>query len=467
VSRWAVVSSALGDLPTPNNPPVVNAGNDQTVGAGTLSLTFTATDPDGDILDVEDATWEQVSGPATLSPAPTAGSRTWSNIVFTTPGTYVLRATQIDPHGAIGTDTKTVTVSAGGAANLAEERLGLFARTGYPGDGAGPRPTLTKTSAGAVTFVQSYWEPDGLAASVVRELISPQDWAAWHSNVNGYLNTYKTLCQAPRNTIMLFAVPMFTGDEFTSTHESMRQAYVRGANGDFIADHWSDLRTALVNGRYGIDFPVYIDPCSEYDLGNPGTYPNNVGQAGRLNWGRMRDGAACIRAFYNYLKASCPLLEFGSCRISSGGTDKYMNINNQVETFGGLFPSGLDMSAALLYELNRQSAPLTTWFTWLSQNMYFNSEAEHNIKYAETLAAAQAYGIGTGSEEAGVAAATIVADNLAVRQFLDRKRTQMNALPASGPGHLKFFIYFEGLDPSCLYSNYPLALAHFRSTWGT
>jgi hypothetical protein len=462
----AVVAAALGDLPAANAAPTVNAGNDQSIGASTISLTSTATDVD-DTLDITEAGWIQISGPAILSPEPPTDSRTWSDIVFTTPGTYVLQAYQVDSRGNVGRDNKTVTVTAGGAGNQAEERLGLFARTGYGGDGAGPRPTLSKTAAGAVTFVKSYWEPDGLAAHQVRELISSESWSTWHSNVGGYLPTYAELCESPRDTTMLFAIPMFTEDEPTSTHEQMRQSYADGANGDYIASHWSFLRTTLANNGYGIDFPVLIDPCSEYDLGNPATFPDNAGQPGRLNWGRMRDGAECIVAYYDYLKASLPLLEFGTCRISSGGTSKYMNASNQVETFGGEFPQGLDMSAALLYELNRQR-PLDEWdFTWLAQNMYFNSESAANVKFAETQAAVAAYGIGTGTEECGVAAQTIVPDNLAMRQFLDRKRAQMNALPASGPGHLKVCIYFEGLNPSCLYSNYPLALAHFKSTWGT
>jgi hypothetical protein len=439
---------------------------DQTVASGAIvTLTATATDAE-DTLVPSQASWSQVSGPATLTPPPPQTSPVWTNVAFVTPGVYVVQATWSDPRGLTGTDTKQVTVNAGGGAgNMAAERLGVFARTGYSGDGAGPRPTITKTADGAVAFVQSYWEADGLAATCVRELIDGSSWNAWRTNVGGYLPKYKVLCQSPRTTVMLWACPMISGDEFTSTHESMRQAYIRGANGAYInAGHWTFLRDTLKANGYGVTFPVWIDPCSEYDLGNPNTYPNNVGAAGRMNWGRMRDGAACVRRFYEYLKEELPLLEFGTCRISAGGTSKYMNINNAVETFGGQFPQGLDMSAALLFELNRQKAPLSSWFSWLAVNMYQQEESQQNVKWAETLAAVQQYGIATGVEEFGVGQINIQPDNLETRNFIDRKRDQYNLRPASGPGSLKFCIYFEGYNPSCLYNHYPNALAHFVLT---
>lgn len=453
-----------------NTAPVVNAGVDQTVAPGTIipALTMSATDAQ-DALDPTDAHWSQVSGPATLTPPPPANSPTWANVACITPGVYVVQASWSDPRGLVGTDSKTITVSAaGGAGGMAGERLGVFARTDYRGDGAGPRPTIPRTAAdkkcscGAPTFVESYWEADGLKATVIRELIGPQTWAGWRTNLTTYLPDYAPLCGTTPARTMLFCIPMFTGDEFTGSLESMRQAYARGAQGAYIQPgEWQHARDRLAENGYGIDFPVFIDPFSEFDLGN---FPN-VGQAGRLNFGRMRDGVACARRFYEYLKPDLPLIEFGTCRISSGGTPKYMNINNAVETFGGQFPQGLDMSQALLFEINRAAAPAASWWSWVAVNMYGPTHnADTETKWQETVAATTQYGIQTGSEEWGVSPDQIVTDNVTIQNYIDTMRDHFNALPASGPGSLKFNIYFEGLGNSCLYCNYPNALAHFKLT---
>jgi hypothetical protein len=446
-----------------NSAPVVNAGSDATVAAGSISsLTMTATDPDGDILDPAAAGWSQVSGPAALEPRPPANSRTWSGISWAVPGAYTLEARQADPAGAVGVDSKIVTVSAlPSVGPAAKATNGLFGRTGY--NGVVPH-LLDKDAQGAVDMVKFYWEVDGLTARYVREVFAPQDWNSWRTNVTNYLPIYAQLCGTTPTRTMVFAIPMFTGDEFSNTHESMRQAYARGAQGDYInANEWGHLKNKLLDNGYGVSFPVIIDPFSEYDLGNPGAYPNNVGQAGRLNWGRMRDGAACARRLYEYLKPDLPLLEFGCCRISTGGSPLYMNINNQVETFGGAFPNGLNMSAALLYELNRAAPPLKAWWSYLAVNFY-GPTMPGLSKWNDTCAAAEQYGIQVGSEEWGVSPNVVVADNATIRTFITGMRDLFNSRPATGPGSVKLNIYFEGLNPSCLYSNYPLALAHYKQS---
>jgi len=146
-----------------------------------------------------------------------------------------------------------------------------------------------------------------------------------------------------------------------------------------------------------------------------------------------------------------------------------MTIGNAVETWGDQFPNGQNLAQALLYELNLQKAPLSSWFGWLAQNQYFNSETQFVTKTSDTTAACLQYGIQTGSEEWGVAAQQTIPDNLALRDFLDRQAARFDALPASGPGSLKFHIYFEGLNPNSLYQHYPLGLAHFTdpSVFGT
>ncbi len=93
-----------------NQAPTVNAGVDQSVVVGSLvTLTATATDPDGTIASYS---WSQTSGPAaTLSG--TGASRTFTPTVS---GAYVFSVTATDNGGATSaTDAVTVTASAAAA----------------------------------------------------------------------------------------------------------------------------------------------------------------------------------------------------------------------------------------------------------------------------------------------------------------------------------------------------------------
>lgn len=94
-----------------NQPPVVNAGADRSVAlmAGSAELGATVTDdyrPSGHALSL---TWTQVSGPAGLNFANAASAQT--AVIFTAPGTYVLRLTAHD--GALSSsDEVQLTVTA-------------------------------------------------------------------------------------------------------------------------------------------------------------------------------------------------------------------------------------------------------------------------------------------------------------------------------------------------------------------
>ncbi len=93
---------------TPNQPPVVNAGTDQSINlpTNTISVVASASDPDGTIVSV---LWEQVSGP-------TQAVITSNNTVNTTfnnlgEGVYVFKITATDNRGASANDTVTITVN--------------------------------------------------------------------------------------------------------------------------------------------------------------------------------------------------------------------------------------------------------------------------------------------------------------------------------------------------------------------
>ncbi len=90
-----------------NRPPAVDAGPDRTVQKGeTVTLSGTATDPDGDPMAyvwTSDRPGLSVSGGRTLSPSfAAAGASSDTTITFT--------LTATDPHNATGSDTVAVTV---------------------------------------------------------------------------------------------------------------------------------------------------------------------------------------------------------------------------------------------------------------------------------------------------------------------------------------------------------------------
>ncbi len=90
-----------------NNPPVVNAGSDQTLAAGstTVNLDGTASDPDGDALSYA---WTQVSGPGVSFSSP--GNEDTSVTGLSDGNTYVFRLTVNDGTVSVSDDVQ-VTVS--------------------------------------------------------------------------------------------------------------------------------------------------------------------------------------------------------------------------------------------------------------------------------------------------------------------------------------------------------------------
>jgi RHS repeat-associated protein len=111
----------IGTTGALNQPPVVNAGADQTVQlpAGTITLNGTATDdglPVGSTLVIS---WNQISGPAAMSFA--SPTQAVTQATFTAPGTYVLRLiasdsqffSTSDVHVIVSPAPQPLTVSAG------------------------------------------------------------------------------------------------------------------------------------------------------------------------------------------------------------------------------------------------------------------------------------------------------------------------------------------------------------------
>jgi hypothetical protein len=108
--------AVLGGCPLGGNQePTVNAGADQNVTGGSLvTLTASATDPDGDPLSFQ---WTQASGPAvTLLGANTDTAR------FTAPNVSIALTFQVtvdDGNGGTASDAVIVSVTASGGTNIA------------------------------------------------------------------------------------------------------------------------------------------------------------------------------------------------------------------------------------------------------------------------------------------------------------------------------------------------------------
>lgn len=95
--------------PLPNQPPVANAGEDQTITlpANSVNLSGTGTDPDGTIVSYS---WAQISGPNSVMAANV--NQQEISVQGLAEGVYVFEFTVKDNGGVIATDVVTVTVLA-------------------------------------------------------------------------------------------------------------------------------------------------------------------------------------------------------------------------------------------------------------------------------------------------------------------------------------------------------------------
>lgn len=95
-----------GSTPNPNQPPICNAGANQSISGTSATLTGTASDPDGSISLYK---WERVSGPNT--PTITNSTSISTSVTGLVPGAYVFRLTVTDNLGATASSTVGVSVS--------------------------------------------------------------------------------------------------------------------------------------------------------------------------------------------------------------------------------------------------------------------------------------------------------------------------------------------------------------------
>lgn len=144
-----------------NNPPVANAGTNQTITLPTTSANLSgagSTDADGRVTGYS---WQQVSGPTTSAfSSTTSATPTVSNL--TTVGTYQFRLTVTDDDGATSSATVNVVVNA--AANI------------LPVANAGGNQTITLPATLALNGTGST-DADGTIASYLWAQVSgPNTW---------------------------------------------------------------------------------------------------------------------------------------------------------------------------------------------------------------------------------------------------------------------------------------------------
>jgi ribosomal protein L14 len=135
--------------PAPNQPPVANAGADQTITLPVNSLTLNGSasiDPDGTIVSYS---WVKISGPASGTIVSAAGATTVVNSLVQ--GTYSFKLTVTDNSGATDTDTVKITVNA--AANQP------------PVANAGTSKTITLPTNSVSLDGTKSADPDGTIAS--------------------------------------------------------------------------------------------------------------------------------------------------------------------------------------------------------------------------------------------------------------------------------------------------------------
>lgn len=157
VDRANIDFAVSGSTPNPNQPPICNAGANQSISGTSTTLTGTASDPDGSISLYK---WERVSGPNT--PTITNSASISTSVTGLIPGAYVFRLTVTDNLGATASSTVGVSVSTTNTPPVASASL----------TGANPFPagTTSVTLDGEATDAQ---DPDCCAIHTWSQVSGP------------------------------------------------------------------------------------------------------------------------------------------------------------------------------------------------------------------------------------------------------------------------------------------------------
>ena len=193
----------------PNNPPVANAGPDQTITLPTNAVTLNgsaSTDADGTITSYA---WSKISGPNSYNIANASGVSTVVNGL--SQGTYLFRLVVTDNNG--GTDDDTVSVIVNGAAP--PPNLPPVANAGA--DQSITLPTNSVTLNGTASS-----DPDGAIASYAWTKISGPG-SPTIANVAGSTTAVNGLIQGT------YSFRLVVADYYNATDDDTVVVIVNGA----------------------------------------------------------------------------------------------------------------------------------------------------------------------------------------------------------------------------------------------
>lgn len=105
-TTWHLYVQPVDTIPDVNKPPVVNAGNDQTIilPANSVTITGFGSDPEGEDITYQ---WIKMTGTGGTITNPTSPSTIVTGL---TAGSYLYRLAVTDEDGAVGTDDVSITV---------------------------------------------------------------------------------------------------------------------------------------------------------------------------------------------------------------------------------------------------------------------------------------------------------------------------------------------------------------------
>ena len=245
-----------------NQPPVANAGQDQTITLPTNSLTLagSGSDPDGTISSYK---WTEISGPSsyTMVNANSAGT----NVTGLVQGVYQFQLTVTDNNGATGTDVVLVTVNA--AANIS------------PIANAGPDQTII-LPVNTITLSGSGSDADGTVSSYAWTKISgPSSYSI--TNASSAVTTITGLVQG------VYQFQLKVSDNNGATGTDTMQVTVNAApNQPPVANTGSDQTITLPTNSVtlsgsGSDPDGTISSYKWIEISGPSSYtivnPNSPG----------------------------------------------------------------------------------------------------------------------------------------------------------------------------------------------
>lgn len=246
-SATASVTVQAVDAPPPNRPPTAGAGADQTVARGApVTLSGSATDPDGDAVAYSWARTGGTGATVVLSDAGTAAP----SFTPSSAGTYVFTVTVSDGRGGVAAASATVTVeanrapvgaaSAPGTVNLGSQAVLAGSATDPDGDAltyswarsGGTGPTVAVSDAASAT---ARFTP--VAAGTYEFTLTVSDPAGARSarTVTVAANTQPVASAGTSRTVAVGALASLSGDGFDADGDPVAFAWTRsGGTGPAI-----------------------------------------------------------------------------------------------------------------------------------------------------------------------------------------------------------------------------------------